>query len=64
MSDLEDGDKIVIHNRVYSRLKGLFISVSKKTLNRKKYLRFIIDLFDFLLTFKMKKVLGFIFREL
>ena len=63
MSDLEDGDKRVIHNKVYSRLKGLFISVSKKTLKRKKYFRFIMDLFEFLLTFKKKKALGFILRE-
>ena len=64
MIDLKNDEKSIVNNKVYSRLKGLFLSISKKNLDRGKYLRFILDLVEFILTFKMKKALGYIFRKL
>ena len=64
MIDLKNDEKSIVNNKVYSRLKGLFLSISKKNLDRGNYLRFILDLVEFILTFKMKKALGYIFRKL
>lgn len=57
LNDLNVVEKSIIKNRVYSRLKTLFISLSKKNFNYGNYLQFIRDIFDFLLIFRMKKFL-------
>ncbi|MBC8256517.1 MAG: glycosyltransferase family 2 protein [Candidatus Marinimicrobia bacterium] len=54
----------LIHNRLYSQLKNLFIKISHVSLKEKKYISFLIDSIQFLFIFKMKKTLRFIISEL
>tara|TARA_Y100000590_G_scaffold290013_2_gene326442 strand:- start:12761 stop:13669 length:909 start_codon:yes stop_codon:yes gene_type:complete len=64
MDDLKKEEINIICNRIYSQLKGLFISVLKIHLNNGKYFQFVIDLLEFVMTFKMRKAIGYIFRQL
>ena len=64
MSDLEDGDKRVIHNRVYSWLKESFVDILKSNLEGKKYIRLILDCFQFIWTFHSKIAIDFLYKEL
>ena len=64
MSDLEDGDKRVIHNRVYSWLKESFVDILKSNLEEKKYIWLILDCFQFIWTFQSKKAISFLYKEL
>ena len=54
----------LIHNRLYSQLKHLFIKISQVNLKEKNYFSFIIDSIQFLFIFKMKKTLRFMISEL
>ena len=54
----------LIHNRLYSQLKNLFIKISQVNLKEKNYISFVIDSIQFLFIFKMKKTLRFMISEL
>ena len=64
LMDLRKEDKNLIINRLYSNLKWIFIRLSKKNLKEKNIFRFLLDTFEFLWTFKMKKARRFIVSEL
>ena len=64
MSDLEDGDKRVIHNRIYSWLKGSWVHIIKSNLEGKKYIQLIGNIFHFIWIFQSKKAVSFLYREL
>ena len=63
MSDLDDGDKRVINNRVYSWLRKLFVDILKSNMDGKKYIWLILDCFQFIWTFQSKKAVSFLYSE-
>ena len=64
LDDLKEKEKSFIKNHIYSKLKKLFINVSQKNLNNGNYFSVLIDLFEFVLTFKMKKTFSYIIKSL
>ena len=64
ISDLEDGDKRVIHNRIYSWLKESWVKLVKSNLDGKKYIQLIMNIFHFIWIFKSKKAVRFLYKEL
>ena len=64
MLDLDESEKRIIQNRIYARMKKLFIVIGKSNLDQKQYLRMFKDCFKFIKTFQFKKAIGFIYKEL
>ena len=64
MSDLEEGEKRVINDRTYSRLKRSFVNLIKSNLEEGKYIRLIGDSFQFIWIFQSKKAISFLYKEL
>ena len=64
MLDLEEGEKRVIHNRIYSWLKRSLVNLIKSNLEGGKYIRLIGDSFQFIWTFQSKKAISFLYKEL
>lgn len=64
LDDIENFEKKNIKSRIYSKLKNYFVFICKNNLNKKKYYSFIIDIIEFMITFKSKKILGVLIQEL
>jgi len=64
MSSLEACEKKVIHNRIYSWLKISFVNLVKSNFHRKRYIRLIVDSLQFICTFRSKKAISFLYKEL
>ena len=64
LSDLEESEKRVIQNRIYSKLKKLIINIGRLNISKKQYLRLIINCVQFIWTFQSKKTVGFFYKEL
>ena len=64
MSNLRASEKKVIRNRIYARLKTLIIIIGKSNLGKKRYLQLFMDCFQFIWTFKYKKTISFLYKEL
>ena len=64
LSDLEENEKRVIQNRIYSKLKKLIINIGRLNISKKQYLRLIINCVQFIWAFQSKKTVGFFYKEL
>jgi hypothetical protein len=64
LSDLEESEKRVIQNRIYSKLKKLIINIGRLNISKKQYLRLIINCVQFIWAFQSKKTVGFFYKEL
>ena len=64
IQDLKEEEKSHIHNRVYSKIKVLFIQVMEKNIHSKYFFRTIYYCIHFILTFKTRKSISVALRVL
>ena len=64
LNDLDNNEISIIHNKIYSRLKFLFVYVLRKKVDNYEYINAFLIALKFLWTFKMKKAVGFVIKEI
>ena len=64
LSDLSLKDKKDVNNRIYAKIKVYFIGHLKQLINKKYYISFAIDLLEFFINFRQKKIFSFVYEEL
>ena len=64
MNDIDQIDKNFINNKLYAKLKVLFIIISQNSLKSKRYFQFVIGFIEFLSIFRMKKAIKYIFYNI
>ena len=64
LNDLENNEISIIINKIYSRLKFLLVYVLKKKVDNNEYANAFRIVLKFLLTFKMRKAVGFVIKEI
>ncbi len=64
LSDLSLKDKKDVNSRIYAKIKVYFIDHLKQLFKRKNYISFAIDLFEFFVNFRQKKIFSFVYEEL
>jgi len=63
LEDLEKYQKILVINKIYSRLKNLLTIVLQEKKQNREYFNSLKYLFNFVFTFRLKKALGFVFKK-
>ncbi len=64
LNDIEKSERTLIRNKIYSRLKNLLTVVLKKKIEEGKHINVMKIVFSFILTFRLRKAISFIIREI
>ena len=64
LRDLSLKDKKDVNNRIYAKIKVYLIDHLKQLFRKKFYISFAIDLFEFFVNFRQKKIFSFVYEEL
>tara|TARA_Y100000591_G_scaffold247033_1_gene218094 strand:- start:1752 stop:2669 length:918 start_codon:yes stop_codon:yes gene_type:complete len=64
LNDLSLKHKRDVNNRIYAKIKVYFIGYLKQLVRKKYYISFTINLFEFFINFRQKKIFSFVYEEL
>ena len=64
LNDLREDVKKNVENRIYAKIKVYFIIHLRELFNNKEYISLIVNLFEFFVNFRKKKIFSYVYEEL